>query len=106
MVAERALTILVPRQLGIITNELTKAAGTNQMPWFEIDNWMLLAFLDSQAGLQWIKRILQMPVEQYGYQALSKSAFRHMMGLSMSFPNEKNSGGLVRAIEQGTMIRG
>jgi ABC-type transport system involved in Fe-S cluster assembly fused permease/ATPase subunit len=105
MVIERALTILVPRQLGIITNELTNSAGSGQVPWNAIGVWMVLAALDSDAGLHLIKSIAQIPVENYGYKMLCTTAFRHIMCLSMDFHNDKNSGELIRAIEQGSNLQ-
>lgn len=105
ILAERALVILVPRQLGIITNELAKDAGTGVVPWRAIGTWMLLAAFQSSAGLQLAKSIVQMPVQQYGFKALSTTAFKHIMCLSMDFHNEKNSGELIRAIDQGTNLQ-
>ena len=105
ILAERALTILVPRQLGIITDELAKDAGTGIVPWKAIGTWMLLTAFQSSAGLALAKSIVQMPVQQYGFKALSTTAFRHIMCLSMDFHNEKNSGELIRAIDQGTNLQ-
>lgn len=105
MAAERVLHILIPRQLGILVEELTKQAGTGAIPWSAIGLWILYAALGSGAGLPLIKQVAQLPVQQYGYKAISTTSFRHIMGLSMNFHNEKNSGELIRAIEQGTHLQ-
>ncbi|KAI5360861.1 putative Type 1 protein exporter [Septoria linicola] len=105
ILAERALVVLVPYYLGRITEELAQYAGTGIVPWSTIGTWMLLTAFQSSAGLQLAKSIVQMPVQQYGFKALSTTAFRHIMGLSMDFHNEKNSGELIRAIEQGTNLQ-
>lgn len=105
MAADRVLHILLPRQLGILVEELTKHAGTGAIPWSAIGLWILYAALSSGAGLTLIKQIAQIPVQQYGYKAISTTSFRHIMGLSMNFHTEKNSGELIRAIEQGTHLQ-
>lgn len=105
IIAQRALNILLPRQIGIIIDELTATAGTGYMPWRALGLWMLYAALKSGFGVPLLKSIVQLPVQQYGFKAISTTAFRHIMGLSMDFHNEKNSGELIRAIEQGTHLQ-
>ncbi|EGP88884.1 unnamed protein product [Zymoseptoria tritici ST99CH_1A5] len=105
IIAERVLNILKPRQLGIIVDELTASAGSGDVPWHSIGLWILYASLSSGAGISLIKNVAQVPVQQYGYKAISTTAFRHIMGLSMDFHNEKNSGELIRAIEQGSNLQ-
>lgn len=105
MAAERVLHILIPRQLGLLVEELSKHAGTGAIPWSAIGLWILYAALGSGAGLPLIKQVAQLPVQQYGYKAIATTSFRHIMGLSMNFHNEKNSGELIRAIEQGTHLQ-
>lgn len=105
MAAERVLHILIPRQLGILVEQLSKHAGTGAIPWSAIGLWILYAALGSGAGLPLIKQVAQLPVQQYGYKAISTTSFRHIMGLSMNFHTEKNSGELIRAIEQGTHLQ-
>ncbi|PIA98064.1 Heavy metal tolerance protein [Cercospora beticola] len=105
LLAERAIVILVPLYLGYVVEELAAGAGTGIVPWKTIGTWMVLAALQSAAGLPLIKSIVQIPVQQYAFKALSTTAFRHIMHLSMDFHNEKNSGELIRAIEQGTNLQ-
>ncbi|KAF7192396.1 Heavy metal tolerance protein [Pseudocercospora fuligena] len=105
IVAERALNILVPRQLGIIVTELSQTGMTGQVPWKSIGLWVLYASLDSPACLPLIKQLAQIPIEQYGYKQISTTAFSHIMGLSMDFHNEKDCGELIRAVDQGTTLQ-
>lgn len=106
LVAERFLNVLVPRQLGIITNKLTENAGTGIVPWQAVGLWMLFSWLSSQAGLSLVKSLAQLPVQQFAFKSIGTTAFRHIMSLSMDFHNEKNSGELIRAVEQGQNLQG
>ncbi|KAK4547577.1 hypothetical protein LTR36_000534 [Oleoguttula mirabilis] len=106
LVGDRFLNVLVPRQLGIITNKLTESAGTGIVPWHAVGLWMLYSWLSSQAGLALIKSLAQLPVQQFAFKSIGTTAFRHIMGLSMDFHNEKNSGELIRAVEQGQNLQG
>ncbi|KAK3679379.1 hypothetical protein LTR78_000940 [Recurvomyces mirabilis] len=85
LIAQRFLNVLVPRQLGIITDELADTYGT---------------------GLSLIKSLAEIPVQQFSYKSIGSSAFSHVMHLSMDFHNDKNSGELIRAIEQGQHLTG
>jgi ABC-type transport system involved in Fe-S cluster assembly fused permease/ATPase subunit len=103
---ERFLNVLIPRQLGIITDKLTNGAGDGNMPWREVGIWMILSWLSSQAGLALVKGLAELPVQQFAWKSIGTTAFRHIMGLSMDFHSEKNSGELIRAIEQGQNLQG
>ncbi|KAK7913842.1 heavy metal tolerance protein precursor [Apiospora marii] len=105
VMAERALNLLVPRQLGIIGEELAAGAGDGQMPWKSIGLWVLFAALRSEAGLPMIKELLQVPVRQATRQNIMTTSFSHVMHLSMDFHNEKSSGELIRAIEQASELQ-
>lgn len=106
LVAERFLNVLVPRQLGIITDQLAAGAGSGVVPWRAVGAWMVFSWLNSQAGLRLIKSYAEIPVNQFAYKSIGKTAFSHIMGLSMEFHNNKNSGELIRAIEQGQNLQG
>ncbi|KAK7953077.1 hypothetical protein PG988_013771 [Apiospora saccharicola] len=105
VMAERALNLLVPRQLGIIGEELAAGAGDGQMPWKSIGLWILFAALRSEAGLPMVKEMLQVPVRQSTRQKIMTTSFSHVMHLSMDFHNEKSSGELIRAIEQASELQ-
>lgn len=101
LLADRALNVLVPRQMGILVNELTKSAGTGVLPYHELGLWVLFVWLRSRAGLDMISQFAQLPLEQYAYRKIGTTAFRHIMTLSMDFHNDKNSGELIAAVGQG-----
>lgn len=106
ILAERFLNILAPRQVGIITDELEQHAGTGIMPWRAVVIWMFLSWLKSQAGLGLVKSMAELPVQQFAFRSIGEGSFMHIMSLSMDFHNNKNSGELIRAIEQGQNLQG
>ncbi|KAI5275238.1 hypothetical protein E4T47_01795 [Aureobasidium subglaciale] len=101
ILADRALNLLVPRQLGIITDKLSSAHETGEIPIKEIGLWMLYVWLSSYAGLHAITQFCQLPIEQYAYRKIGTTAFGHIMNLSMEFHSNKHSGELMAAIGQG-----
>ena len=104
LIAERFLNVLVPRQLGIITDFLTRNNGNGVFPSREVAVWMLLSYLNSRAGIYVVQQIAELPVSQYAHKNICASAFSHIMHLSMDFHTEKNSGELIRAIDQGERL--
>lgn len=102
LIAERFLILLVPRQLGVIAEELAK--GNGELPWRAVLIWMLLYFLDSPIGIANIRIFAKIPYDQFTYKSLGSNAFAHIMGLSMDFHNEKSSGELQQAIRQGRSL--
>ncbi|KAG9897210.1 putative ABC transporter, partial [Aureobasidium melanogenum] len=101
ILADRALNLLVPRQLGIITDKLSSIRDTGEIPVKEIGLWMLYVWLSSYAGLHAITQFCQLPIEQHAYRKIGTTAFGHIMNLSMDFHNNKHSGELMAAIGQG-----
>ncbi|KAI7158500.1 putative ABC transporter [Hortaea werneckii] len=106
LVAGRFLNILVPRALGNLTNELARTAGDGIVPWHQLGMWMLWSWLNSSVGISLIQSLAELPVQQFAFKSIGSTAFGHIMGLSMDFHNEKNSGELIRAIEQGQNLQG
>ncbi|KAK8214460.1 hypothetical protein HDK77DRAFT_479436 [Phyllosticta capitalensis] len=101
IIAERALNLLIPRQIGIITNTLAEDHGTHRVPWKEISVWIGLRILNSRAGVDGIEVLVQTLLTQFAYSRLTVAAFQHVMGLSMDFHNDKSSGELLKSVEQG-----
>ncbi|KAI9873720.1 MAG: hypothetical protein M1830_010691, partial [Pleopsidium flavum] len=102
LLAGRALNVLVPRQLGIVTNSL----GTNggHVPWFEVSLYVFYTWLNSGAGIYALKTYLWLPVEQYAYKAISTAAYNHVMNLSSEFHDNKRSGELYQSISLGHSV--
>ncbi|KAF2487678.1 putative ABC transporter [Neohortaea acidophila] len=105
LVAQRFLNILVPRQLGIIVNELTKDNGHGHLPLQAFGLWALYSYLNSRAGVYVISTCAELYIDQFTYKAIGAAAFRHIMTLSMDFHNEKNTGELIRAVDQGHSLQ-
>ncbi|WPH02146.1 Hypothetical protein R9X50_00500100 [Acrodontium crateriforme] len=106
ILSERFLNVAVPTQLGNITDKLAEGAGQGIVPWRAVGLWMLLSWLKSSAGLTLVKSLAELPVQQFALKSIGSTAFQHIMGLSMDFHNDKNSGELIRAIEQGQNLQG
>ena len=101
VLAERALNVLYPMQFGIMIDKLYESASTGQIPWKEISIWSFLRLLTSgSSGLSVLSEMLQARLENWSHQKLNVAAFNHMMGLSMSFHDGKDSGEVIRAVEQ------
>lgn len=104
LVAERFLNVLTPRQLGIIVDELSSTAGTGQLPWKEVGLWMFYRWLASRACLAALQSVLQLRINYWSYIKLTSVAFSHVMGLSMDFHDNKDSGELIKSVEQANAL--
>lgn len=95
---ERAVNVLHPRQLGIIVDRLTTE---RQIPWRDIFLWIFYGLLASDCtGLGAVNEILERRVSMWSYQQLTIASFDHVMSQSMSFHDEKDSGEIIKAVEQ------
>lgn len=101
ILAERALNVLYPRQFGIVIDKLYESASSGRIPWTEVVILGLLRLLTSgSSGLSVLTQMLETRLENWSYQKLNGAAFDHVMGLSMSFHDGKDSGEVIRAVEQ------
>jgi ABC-type transport system involved in Fe-S cluster assembly fused permease/ATPase subunit len=101
IILERILNILTPRQIGIITNKL--AAG-GPMPWKETLIWFLLRWLPSWSGIGALKYVSRTYVENYSYKKICDMAFGHVMALSLDFHSNKDSGEVLKSVEQANSL--
>ncbi|KAF2803840.1 uncharacterized protein BDZ99DRAFT_467954 [Mytilinidion resinicola] len=104
ILAERALNVLIPQQLGIIVNKLTDTEGTGEMPWKEIGLLMFYKFLLSRACLDSLQSMLSSRLTYWSFLRLTKVAFAHVMGLSMEFHDNKDSGELIKSVDQASCL--
>lgn len=102
MLAERALNLLTPRQLGIITNKLSENTGV--MPWKDIGLWVLFQWVGSYAGLGFVDGIASMVISNSAYRRITLLAYEHVLGLSMDFHTSKDSGEVLKAVEQASSL--
>ena len=100
LAAKRALHILIPIQLGVVTNTVLD----KQAPYGALFVWLLLVLLNDDAGLGMVQEIAKIPVKQFSYRQLTNTAFNHVMSLSLEFHSERDSAEVMKAIEQGESL--
>lgn len=100
LIASRFLNIIVPRQLGIVADELF--AG--QLPYKDLVLYWVLSLLHDETGIGLIESLAKIPVEQFSYRQLTKVAFGHVMSLGMDFHSSRDSAEVMKAIEQGEAL--
>ncbi|KAF2191266.1 ATP-binding cassette-type vacuolar membrane transporter-like protein Hmt1 [Zopfia rhizophila CBS 207.26] len=98
VIQKRFLNILIPRQIGIITDIL--ASGSRKAPWKDISLWMFYQWLGSYAGFGAIDTLASDFVRTYADGRIKELAFSHVMSLSADFHSNKNSGEVIKAVEQ------
>ncbi|KND90039.1 Heavy metal tolerance protein [Tolypocladium ophioglossoides CBS 100239] len=103
MAVDRVLTLMIPRQLGILTESLGGMAGTGVVPWKDIAIWAVLQF-PIHACTSMLEQMASTRVSQYAYRRLTEAAFAHVMTLSMDYHTTKSSGRVSKAIEQGSNL--
>lgn len=97
LAGNRALNVLIPRQLGIVTDKLLGS----EAPYGSLAIWLLLSLLNDEAGLGLIQALVKIPITQFSYRQISNAAFSHVMSLSMDFHSDRDSAEVMKAIEQG-----
>lgn len=102
MLQERVLNLLTPRQLGIITNKLSDPNPT--MPWKDIGLWVLFSYINSYAGLGFLDGIANLVITNSAYRRITLLAYEHVLGLSMDFHTSKDSGEVLKAVEQASSL--
>ncbi|KAI3396845.1 hypothetical protein diail_11617 [Diaporthe ilicicola] len=100
LAGRRALNILIPAQLGIVTNMILD----KQAPYGAMLVWLLLTLLNDDAGLGLVEAVAKIPIEQFSYRQITNAAFNHVMSLSMEFHSERDSAEVMKAIEQGEAL--
>ncbi|OBR04201.1 ABC transporter [Colletotrichum higginsianum IMI 349063] len=97
---KRALNILIPRQLGIITDLIME----KKVPYGALATWLLLSLLSEEAGVGLVEALAKIPVKQFSYRQITNAAFSHVMSLPMEFHSERDSAEVMKAIEQGEAL--
>ncbi|KAG4434977.1 hypothetical protein IFR05_009531 [Cadophora sp. M221] len=105
VVLQRVVNILVPIQLGLLTNQLGNQKEHPGMPWISISILIGLKFLQGTSGiLGAIRSVLWIPISQYSYQALTTASFEHVHSLSLDFHLGKRTGEVLSALSKGNAI--
>ncbi|KAI0879729.1 hypothetical protein GGS24DRAFT_10279 [Hypoxylon argillaceum] len=112
LVLQRWVNIMVPYQIGLVTNQLTdnhKARSGDKeplpMPWASLGLLILYKLLQGPSGLlgSW-RSMLWIPVSQHAYRALTTSAFEHVHSLSLDFHLGKRTGEVLSALNKGASV--
>lgn len=106
IILQRIINILVPYQIGVITNILSRDDGGRlRIPWFEICLYVVYKWLQGNQGLIGsLRSCLWIPVSQYSYMELSTAAFEHVHNLSLEFHLGKKTGEVLSALSKGSSI--
>ena len=102
----RVINLLVPHQVGVITNILSGEEGQNWgIPWGQICLFIFYRLLQGSGGIiSALRSYLWIPIGQYCYQELSTAAFEHVHGLSLDFHLGKKTGEVLSALGKGNSI--
>ena len=103
---QRAINVLVPIQVGVITDILSGETGNYYgIPWGPICLYILYRLLQGTNGiLGALRSTLWVPISQYSYQELSTASFEHVHGLSLDFHLGKKTGEVLSALSKGNSI--
>ncbi|EEP76922.1 heavy metal tolerance protein [Uncinocarpus reesii 1704] len=108
VVSQRVVNVLVPHQIGIIINALSKSGDDSEafyIPWGGICLYVFYRWLQGNQGLIGsLRSFLWIPVSQYSYMELSTAAFEHVHGLSLDFHLGKKTGEVISALNKGNSI--
>ncbi|ORY87912.1 P-loop containing nucleoside triphosphate hydrolase protein, partial [Protomyces lactucae-debilis] len=108
LVVARVLNVLVPRQLGIVADELSGdvPASTTHI-WLMVLLYVFYRFLQGNMGvIGALRAYLWIPVGQYTYRSLAVSSFQHVHSLSLDFHIAKKTGEVLSALDKGSAING
>lgn len=111
------MNIVIPLQIGLITNILSKNDGmqggfylpgfqianvlVGTFPWREISFFIALRLFDSSCGLSAITKFLWVPLEDYSYTNLSSAAYNQIMALSSDYHDSKSCANLWQSVFRG-----
>ncbi|KAL2259861.1 hypothetical protein VTK26DRAFT_6311 [Humicola hyalothermophila] len=103
-ILERIVNILVPTQLGVVTDVFKTKQGDAVWVW-ELGLFILYKLLQGPSGLLGsLRSILWVPVSQHTYRALITAAFEHVHSLSLDFHLGKRTGEVLSALNKGASI--
>ncbi|KAI9148198.1 Heavy metal tolerance protein [Paramyrothecium foliicola] len=100
VVCNRVTTVLVPRQIGIVTDHVLN----NESPYEALAIWFLLSLMDEYRGMALIERFVKIPIQQFSLREINNASFNHVMTLSMDFHSDRDAAEVMKAIEQGSAL--
>ena len=104
LVLERFVNLLEPRQIGILTDKLSEDFGKGIFPWKDFLLFVFFWWMNSPAGIEAVKQLARIPVQNYSRERISNLAFKHVMSLSMDFHGSKDSGEVLKALDQAQVL--
>lgn len=98
LLALRVVHVLKPYQLGRLIDDLQRSG---HIPWGNAIFWIILELLSTyNCGLGGINDLIYERLAAWSRQQINLAAFDKVMSLSMNFHDSKESGEIIRAIEQ------
>ncbi|KAL2070361.1 hypothetical protein VTL71DRAFT_13387 [Oculimacula yallundae] len=97
MIINRFLNILIPRQLGIVTDKIL----AKEVPYQALGIWLALKLVGDECGLELVQNLAKIPIKQFSVRQISIASFNHVMNLGMDFHSDRDSAEVMKAIEQG-----
>jgi ABC-type transport system involved in Fe-S cluster assembly fused permease/ATPase subunit len=105
LLLQRVVNLLVPFQIGIVTDSLESGEEPRHMPWAALSLLVVYKLLQGPSGaLGSLRTILWIPVSQHTYRALITAAFQHVHSLSLDFHLKKRTGEIQSALNKGGAI--
>ena len=129
LLANNGLNVLIPTQIGVVTNSLTssfnntltnshsdafdnlyhtqdnpKLASVWDSPWMQVLIFAGLKLSASEAGISLLRKRLWMPVEFYSERAIVEAAHSHVMNLDANFHDTQSLSDVLVAIQNGQSI--
>ncbi|KAK9321434.1 P-loop containing nucleoside triphosphate hydrolase protein [Lipomyces orientalis] len=105
IVLQRVVNILVPYQLGKVTDQLSTGSGKLAIPWGRIALYLCLRYMQGSGSiLGFVQGRLWMAVSQYSYRSLSVLGFEHVLGLGLDFHLSQRSSEIISTLDKGHAI--
>lgn len=108
VIVQRGVNVLVPFQVGIITDDLSGDNSPNgevKMPWVSVTLYILYRLLQGNNGLLGaVRSAAWIPISQYSYREISVASFEHVHSLSLDFHLGKKTGEVLSAMNKGASI--
>ncbi|KAB8201647.1 hypothetical protein BDV34DRAFT_237475 [Aspergillus parasiticus] len=102
---QRVVNVLVPYQVGVVTDTLSWDNGEIQIPWIQIAVYIFYRWIQGSTGiLDSIRSNLWISVSQYSYMELSTASFEHVHSLGLDFHMNKKMGEVLSALTKGNSI--
>ncbi|KAK9465649.1 P-loop containing nucleoside triphosphate hydrolase protein [Lipomyces arxii] len=103
--AQRAVNILVPHQLGKVTDALSGEIGTVVVPWPQICLYLVLRYLQGSGSvLGFLQSRMWMHVSQYAYRSICVLGFEHVLGLGLDYHLSMRTSEIMSTLDKGHAI--